>query len=308
MKKLSAACLFSHLRHKNFNFCLMNFKQMELESPPFPLKRPKITNYNVDTTIKVVGMDESDRSWRWMRRLLLCLLGFGAIVGAAVRFVSEAANCNTVQPSFSQPANTVVAGDQIEQVVSLPPADLTLPYKIPGTDLVAEKLVAYDGPYLEDDSNAEVVNVMALMLQNTGTAGVSRAQIILQAGKVEFVFEANTIPPGATVCVLEKNKAVFGQKNFTGCSGWTLTEQEGWENWPVSVEELDMGTLAIKNQTNETLESVMLYHKTWLAEIYVGGVTYVYEVPQLEPGQTLRISPEHYARGYSKVVRVTAGQ
>ena len=243
-----------------------------------------------------------------MRRLLLCLLGFGTVIGALVRFVSEASDWNTVQPSFSQPTHTVIAGAETELVTSLPPADITLPHKIQGTTLVAEKVVAYDGPYLEDGSNTEVVNVMGLLLQNTGAAGISRAQVVLQVGKVEFVFETDTIPPGAVVCVLEKSKAAFGQKNFTGCSGWALTEQGGWDNWNVTVEEVAMGTLAIKNQTDKTLEQVRLYYKTWLAEVYVGGVTYVHEVQRVEPGQTLNISPEHYARGYSKVLRVTVGQ
>ena len=42
-------------------------------------------------------------------------------------------------------------------VPSLPSADITLPYLIGGTSLVAERLVFYEGSFVEDSDSTEMV-------------------------------------------------------------------------------------------------------------------------------------------------------
>ena len=72
--------------------------------------------------------------------------------------------------------------------------------------------------------------------------------------------------------------------------------------------EMDMGTLAVTNVSDAALCEVWLYYKSYLSQpgIYVGGITYKAGLQWIGPGQTVQISPLHYACGYSGIVRISA--
>ena len=64
-----------------------------------------------------------------------------------------------------------------------------------------------------------------------------------------------------------------------------------------------MGDVALTHLTQRVLKVVRIYHKNFLG-IYVGGITYRTEVGNLNPGETMEISLDHYVAGYSKIVRI----
>ena len=149
---------------------------------------------------------------------------------------------------------------------------------------------------------------MALMLYNSGDAGVEQTKVVLKRDIMEFVFEADMIPPGARVLVLEKERALYGYKNFTSCYGWQTINNCGWKNWPITIREISIGALEISNRTDETYNQLQIYYKTQLEGVLVGGVTFVHTVKALDPGQTIQIYPKNYAKGYSQIVKVIADQ
>jgi len=183
---------------------------------------------------------------------------------------------------------------------------ITLPYSIKGTSLIVEEVAAYDGPYLEDGSDHEVSNVMALLLRNVGKDGVAKAEITLHSNSQKLKFVADTIPPDTTILVLEKNRSLYGEKNFTKCEGWQVTECSDWTNWEVAISEIDMGVLKLTNQSENLLSNINIYYKNHVEGIYVGGITFIHRIESVAPGETVYIHPNHYARGYSKVIRITA--
>lgn len=199
-------------------------------------------------------------------------------------------------------------------VLSLMPAEvsqtkqsLQFPFEIPGTTLIAEQIVSYDGLFSEGDDSYHVTNVAALLLHNYGEQGITNAEISLQAGEVQFVFSADTIPAGARILVPEQKGMEFGPKAFTSCSG---TQWEDKSNWcmddVIELEYPDMGEVVVTNLTNERLMGICLYYKTYYpeADFYVGGRTLVYRIETLEPGENIRIYPNNYALGYSRFARI----
>lgn len=196
---------------------------------------------------------------------------------------------------------------EIEKVESLPAAGACLPYKIEGTTLVAERLVAYDGPFVEDGSDREVINVAALILHNFGSSGVKEAEITLAYHENSLTFQASMIPPGATAVVLEKDGKPYIQVPSTDCYGWAEQIEDGWDVESVlRIEQIDIQTLQVTNITSAALHNVQLYYKTLLKETayYIGGITYQTQVLHLKPGETVMLQPPHYAKDYSEILRV----
>lgn len=247
-----------------------------------------------------------------MRKVLLCFLSFGTvfliIFGYVFGIRAYLASYRETVPVFQEQLPTEGHGLLAQRVESLTPVNITLPCKVEGTNLIAENVISYEGPFLEDGSNQEVVNVMALMLYNSGDAGVEQTKVVLKRDIMEFVFEADMIPPGARVLVLEKERALYGYKNFTSCYGWQTINNCGWKNWPITIREISIGALEISNRTDETYNQLQIYYKTQLEGVLVGGVTFVHTVKALDPGQTIQIYPKNYAKGYSQIVKVIADQ
>ena len=188
---------------------------------------------------------------------------------------------------------------------------LEFPVSVPGTTLIAQRISSYDGPFLEDGSDREVVNIAALQVYNGGDRDILRAHIVLFCGDTSLSFYGEYIPAGVTVVLLERSAGAYRSEGFLGCSGWQETDNTAQSiHREVSVGDLAMGTVVVSNPTDKIFRNVHVYYKSFLSspEVYVGGITYMVEIPQLLPGQTQYLYPYHYAAGYSKVVAVTADQ
>ena len=232
--------------------------------------------------------------------LVLSLLSALAL-GWGVVSINLGNECAPVTASFNYE-------EGIENVVNYDaPKVITLPIEIQGTTLVAEKMVAYDGPFLEDGTGDEVTEVTALLVKNTGSKGIAWAQLCFTCTEGRLIFEADTIPPGSRTVILENIRKRFKVADVLSVTGRQIVEETGWEDWPVQIEETDMENLEISNVGEEPLYNIRIYYKIHLRErdFLMGGITYAVTVANLEPKQKVRISPARYVKGYSKVVRLT---
>ena len=186
----------------------------------------------------------------------------------------------------------------------LPSQTLTFPCDIADTDTRALQLVRYEGPFWEDDSEREVVNTAALLIENSG-GYLAAGAVILEWEDSRMVFEIFDIPPGEKVLVLEKDRQSFRCGVPVNCYGW------GREAYPentgfVTVEDAGGMHMAVTNVTGDKLPVVQICYKSCDpgSGIFIGGISYRVEVRDMLPGERRYISPYHYASGSSKVVQV----
>lgn len=199
----------------------------------------------------------------------------------------------------------IVVGARSYILEEAPQAEITVPFSIEGTSLIAEKIVSYDGPFLEDGSGDEVFGVSTLVVKNTGTTGVEHARITLVVDDGFLEFDINKLPAGATVAVLEKNRAKYRSYSLYRGYGEQSLLNEGWGDWPVLIEPYDLGSFLITNNTENTLRNININYKNYLPGIYVGGIAYHISYPFLQPGQSVVLYPEHYVSGYSTIVYIS---
>ena len=221
---------------------------------------------------------------------LALFMGTLTVAGAAIR-----------QP-VTGTVLTVKSGDE-----TLPTEEVLFPFSIEGTPLTVESLVVYEGPALEEGSDEPLVDVLAVLLQNTGSEEVLSAQILLQGKDVIHRFSGSHIPAGGKALLIEMNNAPWSHYLYSSCSGTAvLAAETGYSSDEIRVEESAMGELTLTNLTGQKLTGLCMYHKSFLEgmDICIGGITYLTDIGTLEPDEIRTITPEHYATGYSKVIRI----
>lgn len=243
----------------------------------------------------------------WWITAVVFLLGIG--VGKGIG--GWQAQRESALPVFAQstdptrPETEATAPSEPEQTDG---AESLLPCSLRYTTLVAQKLVSYEGPYLESGTGENVVDVAALLLTNTGTIGIEYTQIVVTQGGRELYFDATYIPPRSTVLLLEENRSGYLPDEVTSCRCRTVVPGTfDQEVRTISLREKDMCTLEVTNLTDQPLSCVRVFYKHHMGQddLYLGGLTYSAVIRDLQPGETRAITPYRYASGYTKVVAVT---
>lgn len=181
--------------------------------------------------------------------------------------------------------------------------ELRLPAAIPGTSLIAEYMVCYEGPFIEDRSDAPVVDVAALVLRNAGDQLVTRADVTVERAGEQYHFSATYILPGMSVMVLEASGADYFRDGITTLSGAEKTEPYLPAVFrALELQHKDLACITVTNLSDREMKNLILYHKTYLPDgTLVGGITYKTEIEALPPDGTVTIYPEHYAKDYSQI-------
>ncbi len=187
----------------------------------------------------------------------------------------------------------------LEQPVVLP-----FPCSVAGTELTALQLARYEGPFWEDNTETEVVDVAALVIENTG-AFLSEGAVILEWEQERMVFEFYDLPPGERVLILEKDRKHFRQGMPLSCYGW---EREAYHEdmGHVLVEDAGGAALSVTNQTNGIVPVTQISYKSRDpgSGMFIGGISYRVQVRNLLPGERRIVTPYHYANGSSEVLYV----
>lgn len=180
-----------------------------------------------------------------------------------------------------------------------------LPCLVTETNMLAQHLVCYEGPFLEDGSDIEVVNAAALSVKNVGSTGIETAQIVLEGNNKLLTFKITNLPPGDTVLVLEEGREKYIKGEYRVYSGWQVEADGSWiPSDEIFVRETGMSELDVINHTDHVIPNVQICYKNYIADadILIGGVTNRVWLGTLQPGQTASISLPKYVSGYSRIV------
>lgn len=200
--------------------------------------------------------------------------------------------------------NEAVPAVQIPQST---PVERTLPCKIEGTELTAQNLAVYDGPFMEDGSGDEVIGVTALVLHNDTNTFLEWGEVELATDSTTLCFRFTALAPDATILIPEKNRSEERPESFLHCSGTVQTiQQQPIGKDKIRIAEVDLTTLSLTNQDLHAYEDIRIYYKRYdtPSQMYIGGNTYTAQIGLILPGQTVCVSPYRFVRGYSRVVTV----
>lgn len=240
--------------------------------------------------------------WSWVAVFLL-----GVWLGNV--FVAVDEPLGTELPSFSAPQTTLPTAAEKDPEPTYAQAGNQMGnlWDVKYTPLVVRQLASYDGPYLEDGTEEELVGVAALVVENTGTIGIEYAQLVVTQGQRELVFDATYIPPRGTVLILEKGRQLYTPDPLTACRCRTLIPGTfDWEKERILIQPGEGFAMVVTNLTEDVLPCVRVFYKQHegASDLYIGGITFSAVITDLQPGETREITPYRYANGYSAVVAV----
>ena len=208
--------------------------------------------------------------------------------------------------SISVGAVLVISCLQITTVPVVATVCVEFPLSLEGTPLTIKGITGYEGPYVEDGTDEEVVDIAAISVVNTGQKIVRRACIRLIGEQGDMCFLLTQLLPGETAVVLEQSRQPWVRQQFL--HGKADCEESVLQELQVQVNVSPEGLLEISNPTDAPIRNIILMHKTWsdIIGAYLGGITYETKIDEMQPGQLLLIRPAHFAPGISRIVAVTA--
>lgn len=199
--------------------------------------------------------------------------------------------------------------DEPEIVASVCPPEQTqlrtvmLPAEIVGTDLTAEALSYYEGPYLEDGSYEEVCDVAALVVANPLDTPIRQVQILVETEKEMLQFAGSWIPAGSKCVLLEMERNQYAGEAVYRCTG--IQQAADMQNSvPVELREEGDITICVVNRSDSGIPALRLGYKTYLqqTDMYIGGITNELLIENLEPGREYCVTPPHYVKDYCRIV------
>ena len=204
-------------------------------------------------------------------------------------------------PPPTKPPVVIPTPTEPEKVV------LTLPYVVPGSSLVIQKVAPYEGAYLEDGTDATVSNVAMALLYNAGSEAVEYSKITMKYDDKTLQFEASAIPAGGIVVVQAMDRSSCATGDLLECTAdvATLPTLDKAED-KIKIEDNGNNSLTVTNLTDKDIVTVRIFYKYYMEDThaYVGGITYTAKISNLKANESVVITPSHYASGASNVMMV----
>ena len=187
------------------------------------------------------------------------------------------------------------------------PTQLSLPFCIEDSSLVAMQIYSYDGPFWEDGSGEFLENVFALLICNTGNDAVLSAELTLYCDDAQLCFAFDILLPGESVLVPERNAQKFFKAEIRSYALNAVYDNTLLTAVGIDLQETGDRIITLTNLTESTFYNICIYYKSCIPGLSycVGGKSFCYFITSLKPKECIQIQPYIYASGYSKILYIS---
>ncbi|MBM6855569.1 hypothetical protein H6B11_15715 [Mediterraneibacter glycyrrhizinilyticus] len=180
-----------------------------------------------------------------------------------------------------------------------------------GDGVVIQEVSGYDGPFVEDGSDADVKDVWALTVTNTSDEDIQYLKIVAEGAENTGEFDITTLTAGSTVMVLEhsaetypedeqdctysiENLAYFSKPRSLYQELFTVSTADSW----VKVEN--------RGNTDATNDIYVYYKNLDEDDVFLGGITYRVKFEGGIPaGESREEQTVHYDPSSSEIMYLT---
>lgn len=164
----------------------------------------------------------------------------------------------------------------------------------------------YSGAFIEDGTDEEVKNVLALQFKNTGSKDIQYAEYVFAYGKDTVSFKLSDLPAGQSCVVLEAGRHEFEKNESPSLISRVVAQVDEipFARDEVLVVDNSDNTLTIMNLTDKEIPMVRVFYKNYDSEdgVFFGGITYTVTAEKVPAGNGVTVTPEHFKSGDSVVV------
>ena len=204
---------------------------------------------------------------------------------------------NSEEQSVNTDENTVTVGG------------ISLPYNIENKNMEILSIGQYSGKFLEDGSDTDKENILAIVVKNTSDKVIDYGEITMKiSGKSGTLkFKVTNLKPGASALVMESSGEVeFNTHNkyiYIGSNSNTI------KTISLKEDQIAITTkgnkITVENLTDKNINKVYVYYKTVSpGNCYLGGVTYRLKLQNVRSGKSVSAESRHFSNLSSEIIKV----
>ena len=161
----------------------------------------------------------------------------------------------------------------------------------------------YDGYYIEDGSDEEVKNVLAMQFFNESNQDIQYAEYVFRSGDTAVSFKISNLPAGQSCVVLEANRHQYNKNEVLELISRVVAKVDAlpFASDQVLLVDNSDNTVTIMNLTDKELPVVRLFYKYFYEDqnTFLGGITYSASAEKIPAGGSVTVSPSHFESGVS---------
>ena len=204
---------------------------------------------------------------------------------------------NGEEQSVNTDENTVTVGG------------ISLPYNIEKKNMEILSIGQYSGKFLEDGSDKDKENILAIVVKNTSDKVIDYGEITMKiSGKSGTLkFKVTNLKPGAAALVMESSGEVEFNTNdkyiYVGSNSNTI------KTISLKEDQIAITTkgnkITVENLTDKNINKVYVYYKTVSpGNCYLGGVTYRLKLQNVRSGKSVSAESRHFSNLSSEIIKV----
>ena len=204
---------------------------------------------------------------------------------------------NGEEQSVNTDENTVTVGG------------ISLPYNIEKKNMEILSIGQYSGKFLEDGSDTDKENILAIVVKNTSDKVIDYGEITMKiSGKSGTLkFKVTNLKPGASALVMESSGEVEFNTNdkyiYVGSNSNTI------KTISLKEDQIAITTkgnkITVENLTDKNINKVYVYYKTVSpGNCYLGGVTYRLKLQNVRSGKSVSAESRHFSNLSSEIIKV----
>ena len=204
---------------------------------------------------------------------------------------------NGEEQSVNTDENTVTVGG------------ISLPYNIEKKNMEILSIGQYSGKFLEDGSDKDKENILAIVVKNTSDKVIDYGEITMKiSGKSGTLkFKVTNLKPGASALVMESSGEVEFNTNdkyiYVGSNSNTI------KTISLKEDQIAITTkgnkITVENLTDKNINKVYVYYKTVSpGNCYLGGVTYRLKLQNVRSGKSVSAESRHFSNLSSEIIKV----
>ena len=214
----------------------------------------------------------------------------------------------TTVPTVQGPAEDVPGETEVpelwETVQGLVPGEtVDFPVSLEGGALMLDSLFPFEG-FNPDCGNLEGSKTAAVLIRNTSERYLKSAtvRVALEDGSI-ITFAASDLPPGKELLAFSvENAELEDTSHCVGVQAETVFEDACVpEGIAVGIDGL---TVTVTNESQTEINRMDVLCHGSFGTAYYGGVTYVYTIEKLEPGESISTMVSECLLGMVEVARI----
>jgi len=214
-------------------------------------------------------------------------------------------------PDTTTNSGTAKPKDPVAEISDDENATVDVLWTVPNQPLQVVGIGRYKGLYMEDYSDAFIIDALKIVVKNTSDVALEYAEITIKAGGKTATFEITALPAKKTAIVLEKTGVLFDKSLKYSLKSITATYFTGGRyslyKDVFSVTAKDNNRIVIKNISDKDITGeIYVYYKTVENGVYIGGITYRAKVPVgLKAGAEHEMRSNHFIKDKSEILFIS---